>query len=394
MSDDDTDTLADDARKLKKAALLIKKSLQLQQRSTLLPGPLYNDPHAPALPSLEEKERLLRQLTKALRFTLRHVDGSPQLKEEFKKKQTKVAHVLKKTLDELKECKDQLAEVQKQCAAMTSAEEERSQLIADQWRLFDGLKRALTTIDSLRRTKGLDVAKETERLKTQLRTELEHAEKQHILLKSRFDKEKESQTHVKKSFEEILAKLKSDSQAAVKAAEEKLLAQEESSKSIVNASSDLKKQVALLKAHLEAALVDNKRLSGQIAAVRKNETQALEERLQQLTTTLEEKEDELTQLHRHLGKKLQEMAELQERQQSLEERLTATESQLSENLALIDVLKSERMKEEQRLSNELLEQKNTVDELQLEIERLRKVEVEWDRMAHSITQLQQNLRPA
>lgn len=406
------------AKKLHIIAGLLKKAKQERvsfslNTSTHFPEPIYQS-SSPSdtlnLKDLQEKlllqTDLIAKLSKALAYCHKQLKAAPpsseaieQLKGLFKRKQNKVAHVLKKTLAELKSAKEQEVALQTEIARYKTDNEA---LAVDQHRLADGLERALQALRLAKQGKGVDLTLEKKKIEEHVtaryKAQLDEAEKKIVLLEARIKKDEETTTRLKKGFEDLLASVKRDYENQLAAKDASFKTQEEEKGTQAQEVQDYKKQVALLKAHLEGILIDKKKIEQTLKTMRQSETAPLEHKLKELDVLLQTKEDELTYMQRHLGKKIQEIAGLQELLQEQEAHTEETRRELQQTLHGIEELKADHQRNEGLLAeeiaslNDLIDQKShTIDSLQQEIARLKEVEDDFDRMKESISLLQQNL---
>ena len=398
-------------KKLRIIARLIKKakderaSLSLATSSTF-PEPIYHqDAPSDTLNLKGLQERLLLQtaligkLGKALNYCRGQLKAGTnesivieELKGLFKRKQNKVAHVLRKTLEELKGSKSEA----EQLRAATEL------LIIDQHRLADGLERALLQLRAKHQTENFNSSSEKKRIEEQTalryKTLLDEANQKNILLEARLKKDAETNARLKASFEDVLAGVKKEFENQLSAKDSSFKNQNETESLLKKEVHELKKQVALLKAHLEGILIDKKKIEQVLKGMRETETGPLETKIKELDVLLQTKEDELIHIQKHLGRKIQEIAGLQDMLQEQETKTTASEHRIEEILLSIEDLKEQHLRDEGFLNEEisslkdLLDQKaEEIDSLQQEIVRLQDVEEDFEKMKESISLLQQNL---
>lgn len=401
------------AKKLRILASLIKKAkrerVSFSLNTSSFPEPIYHQSSPSNTLNLKElQEKLLTQtalidkLSKALRYCLKEL-GKPrgsetleELKGLFRRRQNKVAHVLKKTLAELKASKEHIAVLEEQIK-----NSDRDELIANQHRLASGLQKALHCLRA-RSAQSYDIVAERKKIEQQISARykllLDEAEKKQLVLEGRIKKDEETHNRLKKGFEEVLASVKREFADQLAAKEAEMRSQEDKQAAQGQETQEYKKQVALLKAHLEGILNDKKKLEQTLKTMRQCETAPLENKLKENEVLLQTKEDELTYMQKHLGRKIQEIAGLQEMLQEQENLTKAAQNKLEETIASIEELKNEHNRDQGLLNEEIAALKEmvdqkvaTIDSLQQDIVRLTAVEEDYERMANSISLLQQNL---
>lgn len=406
------------AKKLRIIARLIKKAKNERvsfslNTSSSFPEPIYHQ-NSPSdtlnLKELQEKlliqTTLIDKLTRALRYCQKELKKGggenqdiAQLKNLFKRKQNKVAHVLKKTLAELKATKEKSEFFE---AEVHKYQTETERLIVDQHRLADGLERALKSLRAGRKASDFDSLAERKRIEEQVsqhyKTLIEEAEKKNLLLEARIKKDEETQSRLKKGFEDVLTGVKKEFENQLLAKDAAFKEQLENQEAQNSEVQDYKKQVALLKAHLEGILIDKKKLEQTLRSMRQTETAPLENKLKELEVLLQTKEDELTHIQRHLGRKIQEIAGLQDMLQEQENKTQESEKRLENTFESIEELKSKHLRDQGFLNEEIASLKDLLDQKALEIDslhneiaRLRDVEDDFEKMKESISLLQQNL---
>ncbi|MCX6994879.1 MAG: hypothetical protein NTY13_03550 [Chlamydiae bacterium] len=398
-------------KKLRIIARLIKKAKDervppLLYTSQSFPEPIYHPDFTHEtldIKGLEEKillqSTLIDKLCKALNYCRNQLKtGSnetiviDELKGLFKRKQNKVAHVLRKTLEELKVSKSEAEELR----AATKI------LIIDQYRLADGLKRAIFQLRSNNQKESSNSTIEKKRIEEQASLHykllLDESHQKNNLLEARIKKDTETNARLKGSFEELLVGIKKDFEIQLSAKDNSFKNQHDTEALLQKEVYELKKQIALLKAHLEGILIDKKKIEQVLKGMREKETEPLETKLKELDILLQTKEDELIHIQKHLGRKIQEIAGLQDMLQEQEDKTLSSELSLKEILATIEGLKEQHLRNEGFLNEEissqkeLLEEKATeIDSLQQEIVRLQDVEEDFEKMKESISLLQQNL---
>lgn len=410
------------AKKLRIIAQLIKKAKDERVLFSLttpspFPDPIYHQSGPSDTLNLKElQEKLLLQttlidkLSRALNYCRKRLKNEQlsdqkaihELKTTFKRKQHKVALVLKKTLGELKiaheKCETLSAEIE-QLRATNNA------IAHDQHRLAEGLTKAIQALRAGRKATDFDPLVEKKRIEETVSSHykalLEEAEKKQKALEERIKKDEEVHSRLKKGFEDVLTSVK-------KEYEQQLLAkdlahkQELSNRDAGEAEAgEYKKQVALLKAHLEGILIDKKKLEQTLRSLRQNETTPLENKLKELEILLQTKEDELGHIQKHLGRKIQEIAGLQDMLQEQEDKTRDAEQRVDLGLQQQEEIKAQNLRDVGYLNEEIASLKDIItqkafeiSDLQQEIMRLKDVEDDFEQMKESLALLQQNLSRA